>query len=481
MALYGSHSRYAATLATSKGSSTFLASIIAGIAIVTIVVLSIVIALRLSRRLVRRLRGLRRETLDLVHNGLPAVLATIRAGSPIDMEKQVARLNYGGDEVGQVADAFNSAQRTAITAAVREAETRQGVRSVFLNIARRSQVIVHRQLKILDTAERSVEDPDQLQTLFQLDHLATRGRRNAENLIILAGEQPGRQWRNPVSLRDIMRSAIAETEQYTRVVTTHVPEVSIIGGAVADIVHLISELVDNGATFSPEESKVEARASLVGRGAIVEIEDQGLGIEQPQLDELNAMLHNPPDFNVMALSAESRVGLFVVARLAARHGIKVSLRESDFGGTRAVVLIPAARLVAPGVPDGTPALPEPAPSLVPQTTNGHAAQPFEPPRRNGTRMVGGNPPVKPPLPRRERQSNLAPQLLSDPGPATPDPATPPTINEEDLLRRSERLRRSMSALQQGTRQGRIPGTAAGPGRFETGGGERGHDGEAGRY
>jgi signal transduction histidine kinase len=453
MGLYQSHSRYAASLATGRGSSTFLASIVAGAAILLIALVSILIALRLSRRLVRRLRGLRRETLDVVHTGLPQLMSTIRAGNPIDVEKQVAKLDYGGDELGQVADAFNAAQRSAITAAVREAETRQGVRAVFLNIARRSQVIVHRQLKVLDQAERSVDDPDQLQTLFQLDHLATRSRRNAENLIILAGEQPGRQWRNPIPLRDVVRSAIAETEQYTRVVTTQIPELSVIGTAVADIVHLLAELIDNGAEFSPQDSTVEVRGHVVGRGAVVEIEDQGLGMEQELLDQLNAMLHHPPDFNVMALSTESRVGLFVVARLAERHGIKVSVRDSDFGGSRAIVLIPAGRLVATA-PAGAEPVAEPA---VPQQ--------FEP-VRNGTRMVGGAGGAKPPLPRRERQANLAPQL-TDPLPEG-SPVTPPTVNEGELLRRSERLRRSMSAFQQGTRQGRSTNGS--------GGGEGGHDG-----
>ncbi|HET9142366.1 nitrate- and nitrite sensing domain-containing protein [Actinophytocola sp.] len=423
MRLYVSHSRYGANLATDKGSATLRTSITAGAAILVFGVLSILVALRLSRKLVRRLRELRGETLDVAHHELPRMVATIRSGNRIDLDRQMRHLDYGGDEVGQVADAFNTAQRTAVAAAVREAETRQGVRSVFLNIARRSQVIVHRQLQVLDEAERTVDDPEHLRTLFQLDHLATRGRRNAENLIILAGEQPGRQWRHPIPLRDVVRSAVAETEQYTRVQVTSLPEVSVAGAAVADIVHLIAELVDNGAAFSPRESTVEVRGNRAGRGVLVQVEDQGLGIEEPALTEINQMLHEPPDFNVMALSAESRVGLFVVARLAARHGIKVSLRESDFGGTCAVVLIPADRIA-----DGA-----------------DSAGPSAEPPPGGVRMIGG----RPPLPRRERQTNLAAQLVS----GLPAEETGPVHPEDERLR-SERRRKTMTAFQQGTRQGR---------------------------
>ena len=459
MGLYATHSQYAASLAADRGRTTFLYSILGGAAILAIAIGALVIALRLSRRLVKRLRRLREDTLDLAHHGLPQVVAAIVEGQGREVEQQVGWLEYGGDEVGQVADAFNTAQRTAIATAVREAETRQGVRAVFLNIARRSQVIVHRQLKVLDTAERSVEDPDQLQLLFQLDHLATRSRRNAENLIILGGEQPGRQWRNPVSLRDIVRSAIAETEQYTRVGTSAIPDVSVSGAAVADIVHLLAELIDNGTAFSPGDSRVEVRGGLVARGAILEIEDQGLGIDEAQRDALNAMLLRPPDFNVMALSTETRVGLFVVARLAARHGIRISLRDGDYGGTRAIVLIPNARIADRGsefVPEPEyaaaapahplPPGPPPAPVKIPRPTVGETPH-------NGFPAAAG----KPPLPRRSRQANIAPQLVSDTVP-TGFSAEPQSIDEDESRRRSERMRRTMSAFQEGTRRGRSGGT-----------------------
>jgi hypothetical protein len=268
----------------------------------------------------------------------------VRSGADVDVDDSLKLLDHGRDEIGEVAEAFNKAQQTAVSAAVQEAKTREGTNKVFLNIAHRSQVIVHRQLKVLDEAEREQEDPTQLEMLFQLDHLSTRARRNAENLIILGGGQPGRRWRNPVSLNELARGAAAETEHFSRVDIAKLPQRAVNGQVVGDLVHLLAELIDNATSFSPPESRVEVRGNIVGRGVVLEIEDQGLGIETARVEELNSMLANPPDFGIMALSAEPRLGLFVVARLAARHGISVSLRESAYGGTRAIVLVRAELL-----------------------------------------------------------------------------------------------------------------------------------------
>ncbi|RRO12893.1 HAMP domain-containing protein [Saccharopolyspora rhizosphaerae] len=335
-----SHYQYALALGGTVVSETLLTSGITGAIIVLIVLIVFLVALRLSNLLVRRLNKLRSQTLALAQQEMPSVVARLRNGKQVDVENEVSWLRFGHDEIGEVANAFNEAQRTAIRATVAEAETRQGVRSVFLNIAHRSQVMVHRQLQVLDKAERKLEDPDQLELLFQLDHLATQSRRNAENLIILGGQRPGRQWRNPVLLHDVVQGAVAETELYARVEIQQLPEISVQGRAVADLVHLLAELVDNATSFSPPESHVEVRGNVVGKGIIVEIEDQGIGLEPDKLEELNQMLASPPDFAVMALSEEARMGLFVVAQLAGRHGIKVTLRDSAYGGIRAVALIP---------------------------------------------------------------------------------------------------------------------------------------------
>src|SRR5699024_10546336 len=337
--MYFAQSGYATDLSLQRTGDTLTWSIVGGSAAVLFGVGVFVIALRSANRLVRRLTRLRSETLDMAEQRLPELVSAVRGGEYDEAELDELRGDAGTDEIGQVADAFNKAQQTAIAEAVEEARIRGGTRTVFLNIAHRSQVIVHRQLKLLDEAERSQEDPDQLDMLFQLDHMSTRARRNAENLIILGGKQPGRQWRDPVAVDELVRGAVAETEDYARVSVGRLPEAAVQGAAVGDVVHLLAELVDNATAYSPPESRVELRGNAVGRGIVLEVEDQGLGIEQERRAELNRMLANPPEFSVMTLSEEPRLGLFVVARLAGRHGINVTLRESAYGGTRAIVLL----------------------------------------------------------------------------------------------------------------------------------------------
>nr|WP_245812448.1 nitrate- and nitrite sensing domain-containing protein [Actinophytocola xinjiangensis] len=338
MAMLTTQSRATMAAAVDRLDTTLTQSIIAGAVVLALAVAVFVFALRLSRRLIERLTRLRTETLDLAETGLPELVERVRTGA--DVPEDAVRLHdHGRDEIGQVAEAFNKAQRTAVNAAVQEAKTREGTNTVFLNIARRSQVIVHRQLKVLDEAERRQEDPELLEMLFQLDHLSTRARRNAENLIILGGGQPGRRWRNPVSLTELARGAAAETEDFARVKIAKLPPVAVNGPVVGDLVHLLAELVDNAASFSPPDSRVDVRGNVVGKGVVLEVEDQGVGIEPARTEAFNDMLRNPPDFGIMALSDEPRLGLFVVARLAARHGIAVTLRESPYGGTRAIVLV----------------------------------------------------------------------------------------------------------------------------------------------
>ncbi|MFB9908612.1 sensor histidine kinase [Allokutzneria oryzae] len=319
---------------------------------------AIVIALRMSRKLVDkalvvRLASLRNEALELAHRKLPNIVNRLRQGETVKVSAEIPELDYGKDEIGQVASAFNAAQLTAVAAAVKEAQAREGINNVFLGIAHRNQGLVHRQLKILDKMERHEEDPEQLEGLFQLDHLATRARRNAENLIILGGEQPGRRWRNPIRLVDVLRAAISETEHYVRVRLQRVPEAAVVGSAVADTIHLVAELVDNATSFSPPRSQVQVHGSLAAKGVVVEVEDHGLGMSEEDQAAANAMLNDPPEFDAMALKGDSRLGLFVVARLASRLGIKVELRTSPYGGTRAIILIPNEVLASKAAPETT--------------------------------------------------------------------------------------------------------------------------------
>jgi signal transduction histidine kinase len=408
MKIFVQQSGHATGLAIDQAGRTLVTSLIAGAAALLIVIAVFFVALRLSNRLIGRLARLREDTLGMADIRLPELVAQVRAGEPVDLDNDVYLLDHGADEIGQVADAFNKAQQTAIAAAVEEAKTREGTKAVFLNIAHRSQVIVHRQLKVLDQAERKQEDPDQLDTLFQLDHLSTRARRNAENLIILGGGQPGRQWRNPVSLAEVARGASAETEDFARVKVSKLPAIAVNGPVVGDLVHLLAELVDNATSYSPPEARVEIRGNVVGRGVVIEVEDQGLGIEPEHVEQLNALLQDPPDFGIMALSTEPRIGLFVVARLAARHGISVTLRESAYGGTRAIVLVKSELLGTVSDPDEEP----PAEDAVQARPARRARHRTEPPARPAPPAPAS---AQPEIPVRQvRQDVLGPQQLVRP-------------------------------------------------------------------
>ncbi|GAA3437497.1 sensor histidine kinase [Kutzneria kofuensis] len=345
--------------AISDANSQLTLVVIGSVVALLVAIGAIVAAVRVSRNLVdrtlvTRLARLREEALQLAQHRLPDIVRRLREGQAVNVRSELPDLDYGRDEIGQVADAFNAAQYTAVTAAVTEAQARDGVHNVFLSIAHRNQGLVHRQLKILDTMERGEENPQQLERLFQLDHLATRARRNAENLIILGGELPGRRWRKPVKLVDVLRAAVSETELYHRVQVERGPDVSVVGSAVADTIHLIAELVDNATSFSPPRSQVLVSSTLVARGAVVEVEDQGLGMSEEDRERANRMMANSPEFDAMALKTDSRLGLFVIARLANRLEINVEFRVSPYGGTRAIVLLPSSILATSGPADRAP-------------------------------------------------------------------------------------------------------------------------------
>ncbi|MFD0774550.1 sensor histidine kinase, partial [Streptomonospora algeriensis] len=315
-------------------------------------VTAIVAATRSSRRLTGRLRRLRDDALSLAGTKLPAITARARAGSSVDVSTELPRLDYGGDELGQVADAFETAQRTAVGAAVKEAEIRRGANRVFLGIAYRNQALVQRQLRVLDEIEAEEEDPRALRRLFTLDHLATRARRYADNLIILGGAGSARRWREPLPLVDVLRGAISETDEYERVRLTSAPRARLSGAAVADVVHLLAELIENATQFSPAGSPVHVNCGRVNGGVAVEVEDRGLGLTEQGYAEAARVLSESPEFDVMALPEEPRLGLFVVARLAARHSVAVQLRPSPYGGTSATAVIPDQLLEwAPAAPE----------------------------------------------------------------------------------------------------------------------------------
>jgi signal transduction histidine kinase len=302
---------------------------------------TLVISLRVGRSLVRDLRTLRKEAHEAAGVRLPSVMRRLAAGEQVDVETEAPRLEYGPEEMGQVGQALNTLQRAAVEGAVKQADLRRGVSEVFVNLARRNQVLLHRQLSLLDTMERRTEDSDELADLFRLDHLTTRMRRHAEGLVILSGAAPSRQWRKPVQLMDVVRAAVAEVEDYERIEVRRLSRLAVDGGAVADLTHLIAELLENATVFSPPHTAVQVLGERVTNGFTLEIHDRGLGMTADALLDANLRLAETPEFE---LSDTDRLGLFVVSRLAQRQGARVSLQHSPYGGTTAVVLIPGSLL-----------------------------------------------------------------------------------------------------------------------------------------
>ncbi|WP_426403185.1 nitrate- and nitrite sensing domain-containing protein [Streptomyces sp. R-07] len=302
---------------------------------------SVIISVRIGRELIRDLRRLQKEAQEVSGVRLPSVMRRLAAGEQVDVGTEVPHLRYGEDEVGQVGQALNTLQRAAVEAAVKQAELRRGVSEVFVNLARRNQVLLHRQLTLLDTMERRTEDTDELADLFRLDHLTTRMRRHAEGLVILSGAAPSRQWRKPVQLMDVVRAAVAEVEDYERIEVRRLPRLGVGGPAVADLTHLIAELLENATVYSPPHTAVQVLGERVANGFTLEIHDRGLGMNPDALLDANLRLAETPEFE---LSDTDRLGLFVVSRLAQRQNVRVSLQTSPYGGTTAVVFIPAALL-----------------------------------------------------------------------------------------------------------------------------------------
>ncbi|GHH76055.1 histidine kinase [Streptomyces sulfonofaciens] len=314
---------------------------VAGVLGLAALLFSVIVSVRIGRSLIRDLRGLRTEAHEASGVRLPSVMRRLAGGEQVDVETEAPRLEYDRNEIGQVGQALNTLQRAAVEAAVRQAELRRGVSEVFVNLARRSQVLLHKQLTLLDSMERRTEDTDELADLFRLDHLTTRMRRHAEGLVILSGAAPSRQWRKPVQLMDVVRASVAEVEDYERIEVRRLPRIAVAGPAVADLTHLIAELLENATVFSPPHTAVQVLGERVANGFTLEIHDRGLGMAPEVLLDANLRLSETPEFE---LSDTDRLGLFVVSRLAQRQNVRVSLQPSPYGGTTAVVFIPDALL-----------------------------------------------------------------------------------------------------------------------------------------
>ncbi|MGY6021091.1 nitrate- and nitrite sensing domain-containing protein [Streptomyces spinosirectus] len=323
-------------------------AVVVGVSGLAAVGLSWWLTVRGARRISRRLERLRDAADLLTTRQLPDVMARLSAGEDVDAVSEAPPLvdgEAGTDEIGDVGRSFNAARLAAVDAAVRQAALRRGLSAVLLNIARRNQSLVHRQLKLVDTLERRTGDPDVLEQLFRIDHLTTRMRRHAENLIVLSGAAPGRRWRRPVPVADVVASAVGEIEAYARVEVPPMARVGVAADAVGDVVHLIAELVENATVFSPPDTRVTMRTDRTGGGFTLRIDDRGLGLDAGHLAEARRTIGAPDDFDP---TRHERLGLYVVGRLAARHGIEVTLDPSPYGGTTAVVSLPETVLAEEG-------------------------------------------------------------------------------------------------------------------------------------
>ena len=311
--------------------------VVIGIGLVIIIVGVTMMGL-FARRLARDVTDLEATARHLADEEMPALIERLRRGEQEAIPAEAApRLRTKTAEIAQAEAAITSLQHAAAVAATGEARLRNGIGQVFVSLARRNQSLLQRQLRLIDALEQKASDPATLADLFPLDHLTTRMRRHAEGLIILSGAAPGRSWSEPVPVIDVIRGAVAEVEDYKRVTVLTRAEDAVAGLAAADMIHLLAELIENATLSSPSGTRVEVRAERVANGFAIEIDDRGLGIEAGQLRTINQQLAKPPDFD---LANADQLGLFVVGKLAARHGVRVALRPSPYGGTTAVALMP---------------------------------------------------------------------------------------------------------------------------------------------
>ncbi len=309
--------------------------------VLTIVVLLIVLiaTLIVARSLVLPLRRLRAGALDIATVQLPERMRQLAEAADPAASVEVAPIDVpSSDEIGQVARAFDQVHSEAVRLAGNEAMLRNSFNAMFVNLSRRSQSLIERLARTIDSLEQNEEDPDRLSYLFSMDHLVTRMRRNSENLLLLAGHDSARKWSEPVSLADVARAATSEIEQYARVTLSVQSGVAISGQAVSDIVRLLAEIIENATIFSAKDTQVRVSAQeLSSGGVLIEVSDSGVGISDARLAEMNVRLINPP---VIDVSVSRHMGLFAVARLAERHGVRVRLRASTPQGLTALVWLP---------------------------------------------------------------------------------------------------------------------------------------------
>ena len=452
------------------------------------VILVMLISIRLTWVLRRRIFALRNAADDM-QTRLPDLVDRLGRGETVDLDAELPEIDHGSDELGTLGQALNQARATSLETAVRQAEQYRGFERLLQRIARRTQLLIGMQMKRLGEMERRHEDAEVLEGLFDLDHLAARLRRYEENLVILGGGQPQRRWRKPVLLLDVLRSAQGEVQDYRRIRIETEGQTLLSERAVGPMVHVLAELMENAVTFSKPPSPVEVSAARVGRGLAIEIEDRGMGMDPEQYAEANQLMVAPPRMDVISRADDARLGLYVVARLAANLGLKVELRPSSFGGTRVVVLIPPELIAkdpvqevpngyappppqlsviedpgseAPGsdYPDdpyggpGSAGFGEPAgPHAYPAERQEVFARPLIGPWIEPAAAAPAPPPRLEPLPKRVRQASLAAGLQEAPPRYDDGPYAAPAA--QPLPRRGGEPRRSGAAVGAFQRQSRL--------------------------
>lgn len=344
----------AVTEAADISSSAKTDAIVNAAIVIVALLAAFVLAGLMARQMSRSMRQLRTAAFGIAEQRLPSLVDQLSRTDPgrVDTRVQPIPINTQ-DEIGEVARAFDQVHREAVRLAAEQAMLRGNVNAIFTNLSRRNQSLIEGQLTLITDLENNEADPDQLESLFRLDHLATRMRRNGENLLVLAGEEPGRRWNQPVPLVDVLRAASSEVESYERIELSGVPETEIHGQSVTDLVHLLAELLENATTFSSPQTKVRVTATrLPDSRVMIEIHDKGIGLTAEDFADINHKLANPPTVDA---AVSQRMGLFVVGRLADRHGIRVQLRPSgEQAGTTSLVMLPDA-ITHGGGGENTPA------------------------------------------------------------------------------------------------------------------------------
>src|SRR5579859_7924911 len=375
----------AESLEHGAGQSALLISV----SVVVVLLIVLAAALLVARSLAVPLRRLRAEALDIATVQLPRRMKRL-SESP-DTELEVAPIDVlTSDEIGQVARAFDQVHSEAVRLAGNEAMLRTSFNAMFVNLSRRSQTLIERLTRTIDSLEQQEDDPSRLGDLFTMDHMVTRMRRNSENLLLLAGHEGTRKWTEPVSLANVTRAATSEIEQYSRVTQRVHPDIAVSGRATSDVVHLLAEIIENATIYSAKDTQVQVSAErLTSGGVLIQVADGGVGIPEARLAELNARLDEPPPLDI---TVAKHMGLFAVGRLADRHGVRVRLLAGSPRGLNALIWLPDAIIERDVRPAPWQATERRLPAFTPAA--GHAPRATTQPSAAGPRlpsMAGGMP------------------------------------------------------------------------------------------